>query len=324
MTAPLFLPWLRRGIGQAIGTPDTLQRPARPAAGPDRVRGARGRHGRRGHRGEPAVPARPGRRHRHRPKPRSSAASPRPAAPTASPTTCPTWSWPSRSCPGCSPRPRPAGANALRPWLVLICVEEGRDGIELSHPTTASCPVLTIDAALIEPGAATARRLLRLGPRVVRGERRRGGRRGRGRLRRGDRPPDVPTAPAARAGATAPRSSRRSPSARTRRWAVLWTRHTGPQPGLGREGRAGSSCPLYYTWTFSTSPEPGDFEALCRRLEPDSEGGRSATARRSWCPVSCSRRSRPRRPGVRGRGRSRGPRFRLGRPRRRRDDLVQP
>ena len=32
--------------------------------------------------------------------------------------------------------------------------------------------------------------------------------------------------------------------------------------------------PLYFTWTFSTSPEAGDFEALCRRLEPDSEGGR--------------------------------------------------
>ena len=50
--------------------------------------------------------------------------------------------------------------------------------------------------------------------------------------------------------------------------------HTEARPAW-EDGRTDPlELPLYYTWTFSTSPEPGDFEALCRRLEPDSEGGR--------------------------------------------------
>ena len=30
--------------------------------------------------------------------------------------------------------------------------------------------------------------------------------------------------------------------------------------------------PVYLTWTFTTSSEPGDFEDLARRLEPDVDG----------------------------------------------------
>jgi hypothetical protein len=48
--------------------------------------------------------------------------------------------------------------------------------------------------------------------------------------------------------------------------------HTDLRPAWAAGEKA--ELPLYYTWTFSTSPEAGDFEALCRRLEPDTEGGR--------------------------------------------------
>ena len=48
--------------------------------------------------------------------------------------------------------------------------------------------------------------------------------------------------------------------------------HADLQPAW-RDGEP-AELPLYHTWTFSTSPEAGDFEALCKRLEPDTEGGR--------------------------------------------------
>ena len=290
MTAPLFLPWLRRGIGRAIGTRDPLSGPLelRPALnayvtleadtggevtaqsplsllGPGDVTGIAD-----------------GQVVRCEPTPGSadSESNYLPYVELAVP-----------ELPWLLTPATAAGSNALRPWLVLICVEEGRDGIELSHPTTASCPVLTIDAALVAeelPPLDDSYNWAHVSSAVAADE--------------------VVAEVEAGSGAVVARlvCPRRLQPGRRYRAALVPAFAIGADAALGRPLDAHTEArpawedgrdeplelPLYYTWTFSTSPEAGDFEALCRRLEPDGEGAGSATTRRSWCPASCSSRSR--------------------------------
>ena len=272
MTAPLFLPWLRRGIGRAIGSRDPLSGPLalRPALtayvtleddtggevtaesplsllGPGDVTGI----------AEAQIVR----------------CEPTPGSADCEPNYLPYLELAIPELPWLLTPATATGANALRPWLVLICVEEGRDGIELSHPTTASCPVLTIDAALIgqelpplDDSYAWAHVSSAVSADAVGAEVEAG------------------------SGAVIARlvCPRRLHPGRRYRAALVPAFAIGADAALGRpldahtearpaweDGRTDPlELPLYYTWTFSTSPEPGDFEALCRRLEPDSEGGR--------------------------------------------------
>ena len=99
MTATLFLPWLRRGIGQAIADPDTLSGPL--ALRPDLtafIELADDEGG--GRPPRPAEPARPRRRHGLAPG-QVVRCEPTPGTTDYEATTCPTSSSPPPSCRGC-------------------------------------------------------------------------------------------------------------------------------------------------------------------------------------------------------------------------------
>lgn len=271
MSATLFLPWLRRGIGEAIGAPDDLTGPLalRPQvtasiAIEDDVGGAQSAT-------SPLALLGPG-------DVTGLAAGqvvrcePTPGTTDFEPNYLP---YVDLSAPELPWLLTPASAgtgNALRPWLVLVVVEV-REGVELTHPVTASCPVLLIDAALIadelpplEDSYAWAHVASAVGADAV--------------------PAEVEAA----TGAVVCRlvCPRRLQPGRPYRAAVVPAFAIGVDAALGRpldahrdlqpaweeSGNDAVELPAYHTWTFSTSAEAGDFEALCKRLEPDTEGGR--------------------------------------------------
>ena len=127
----------------------------------------------------------------------------------------------------------PDGRGALRPWLVLVCVEE-RSGVEYE-------PQRPLGAGPAGGGrrgarrAARPRRLVGLGPRPVDGAGRRGRRVGRRGRRRGRRA--APRPPAARRGTALPGR---------------------PGPRLRRRGRGtGTSRPSSRRRGTWTPPPPG-------------------------------------------------------------------
>jgi hypothetical protein len=269
MTATLFLPWLRRGIGQAIGDPDSLSGPLalRPdltafielsddegavetaesplsLLGPGDVTGlADGQIVR---------------------------CEPTPGTTDYEPNYLPYVELAAPELPWLLTPASATSANALRPWLVLVVVEV-RDGVELTNPPTASCPVLVIDADLVAselPPLDDSYAWAHVASAV-------------------DADAVVREVEAG-SGAVVSRlvCPRRLQPGRRYRAAIVPAFAIGRDAALGRALDAHADLqpawrenelaelPLYYTWTFSTSPEAGDFEALCKRLEPDTEGGR--------------------------------------------------
>ncbi len=269
MTRTLFLPWLRRGIAQGIGDADPLDAPLalRPALkafielsddaggleraespldllGPGDVTGLA-----------------PGQVVRCEPTPGTADYEPNylPYVELAVP-----------ELPWLLTPAKADGANALRPWLVLVVVEL-RDGVELTHPPSASCPVLELEGGLVdaelprlEESHAWAHVVSAVGAADVRDEVEAG------------------------SGAVVARlvCPRRLQPGRRYRAGIVPAFAIGRDAALGLplDGHADlrpawvaderARLPLYHTWTFSTSPEPGDFEALCKRLQPDIAGGR--------------------------------------------------
>jgi hypothetical protein len=269
MTATLFLPWLRRGIGQAIGAPDSLRGPLalRPALtafieladdagdtesaesplsllGPGDVTGlAAGQIVR---------------------------CEPTPGTTDYEPNYLPYVELAVPELPWLLTPAAATTANALRPWLVLVVVET-RDGVELTNPPSASCPVLEIDGALVAdelPPLEDSYAWAHVASAVAAAE--------------------VAAEVEAGSGAVVARlvCPRRLQPGRSYRAAIVPAFAIGRDAALGRPLEAHTDLqpawvagdkaelPLYHSWTFSTSPEAGDFEALCTRLEPDTEGGR--------------------------------------------------
>ena len=269
MTATLFLPWLRRGIGQAIGAPDSLRGPLalRPALtafieladdagdtesaesplsllGPGDVTGlAAGQIVR---------------------------CEPTPGTTDYEPNYLPYVELAVPELPWLLTPASATTANALRPWLALVVVET-RDGVELTNPPSASCPVLQIDGALVAdelPPLEDSYAWAHVASAVAADE--------------------VAAEVEAGSGAVVARlvCPRRLQPGRPYRAAIVPAFAIGRDAALGRPLEAHTDLqpawvagdkaelPLYHSWTFSTSPEPGDFEALCTRLEPDTEGGR--------------------------------------------------
>jgi hypothetical protein len=269
MSATLFLPWLRRGIGQGIGDEDTLTGPLalRPALtafielsddvggvetaesplsllGPGDVTGL-----------APGLVVR---------------CEPTPGTTDYEPNYLPYVELAAPELPWLLTPASATGDNALRPWLVLIVVEE-RDGVELTNPATAPCPVLEVGADLVatelpplEDSYAWAHVASAVGA------------------------ADVAAEVEAGTGAVVSRlvCPRRLQPGRRYRAAIVPAFAIGRDAALGRALDAHTDLqpawrenepaelPLFHTWTFSTSPEAGDFEALCKRLEPDTAGGR--------------------------------------------------
>jgi hypothetical protein len=156
-------------------------------------------------------------------------------------------------------------ANALRPWLVLVVVEL-RPGVELTSPA-----VLVIDAGLVAdelPPLEDSYAWAHVVSAVEADE--------------------VASEVEAGSGAVVARlvCPRRLQPGRRYRAAIVPAFAIGRDAALGRPLDAHTDLqpawvagepaelPLLYTWTFSTSPEAGDFEALCLRLQPDTDGGR--------------------------------------------------
>ncbi len=260
MTGTLFLPWLRRGIGQGIADRDDLTSPLplRPQLTAfieltDDAGGAESSE-------SPLSLLGPG--------DVTGLASgqvvrcePTPGTTDFEPNYLPYVELAAPELPWLLTPAAPNSANALRPWIVLIVVEE-RDGVEVTHPVTAPCPVLVVDAKLaatelppLEDSYAWAHVASAVDADAV------------------------GTEVEAGSGAVVARlvcPRRLQPGHRYRAAIVpaFATGGTDLQPAWTAAGSAPVELPLYYTWTFSTSPEAGDFEALCRRLEPDSGGGR--------------------------------------------------
>jgi hypothetical protein len=264
MTATLFLPWLRRGIGQGIAGTDSLTAPLalRPAltafvtlqddeggretaesplslVGPGDVTGiAAGQ----------VVRCEP--------------------SPGTTDFECNYLPYVELAAPELPWLLTPASAtanNALRPWIVLVVVEM-RSGVELRNGT-----VLEIEADLVAeelPPLEDSHAWAHVASAVEADE--------------------VAREVEAGSGAVVARlvCPRRLQPGRHYRAAIVPAFAIGRDAALGKPLDAHTDLqpawvdevpvelPLFHTWTFSTSPEPGDFETLCTRLQPDTEGGR--------------------------------------------------
>lgn len=160
----------------------------------------------------------------------------------------------------------------LRPWLVLVCVEE-RDGVEFDA-STQPLPVLRLsgdDAEIELPDLAESWAWAHVQSMVPK--------------------PQIDAELAAGSGAVIARllCPRQLVGGRRYRAAVVPAFDVGRVAGLGLDPSEFTEAapawvlgamppvvelPVYATWTFTTSAEPGDFEELARRLVPDLDGGR--------------------------------------------------
>jgi hypothetical protein len=260
----LFLPWLRRGIGQGIGDEDSLTAPLalRPeltafVALTDDAGGSETAE-------SPLSLLGPG-------DVTGIAASqvvrcePSPGTVDFEPNHLPYVELAAPELPWLLTPASATADNALRPWLVLVVVEV-RSGVELTSPA-----VLEIEGGLVAdelPPLTESHAWAHVVSAVDAG--------------------DVAGEVEAGSGAVVARlvCPRRLQPGRHYRAAIVPAFAIGRDAALGRplddhtdlrpawiDGKP-AELPLFYSWTFSTSPEAGDFEALCQRLQPDTEGGR--------------------------------------------------
>ena len=249
-----FLPWLRRGLAQALTDDRPAERPARRAAprsprtstssdavatrpvrlhGPDQVTGARRRPG-------PALRAAARQRRRRAQLLPATSSSPRP------------------TCPGSTRPPRPTAQGRLRPWLVLVVVRE-QEGVELQLRDRRACPSC---GSTRRAGRRAARpgRLVGVGARPVAG---------RCRRRRGRRRPPAP-------GRSSRGSSARAGCRPTPAGWPAWSRPSTAAPARG----LGEPVPDGADWSRRWS---GDRGRPAARLPPLAlhHRRRRATSRRS-------------------------------------------
>jgi hypothetical protein len=162
--------------------------------------------------------------------------------------------------------------DRLRPWLVLVCVEE-REGIEFDT-TTQPLAVLRLsgaDAEIELPDLGESWAWAHVQSMVPK--------------------PQIDGELQNSSGGVIARlmCPRQLVGGRRYRAAVVPAFDVGLAAGLGRDSSEFTTAgpawilgamppvvelPVYVTWTFSTSAEAGDFEELARRLEPDLDGGR--------------------------------------------------
>lgn len=162
--------------------------------------------------------------------------------------------------------------DRLRPWLVLVCVEE-RDGIEYDA-TTQPLPVLRLsgaDAELELPDLTESWAWAHVQSMVPK--------------------PQIDGELQSGSGAVIARlmCPRQLVGGRPYRAALVPALDVGRVAGLGQDAAQFTAArpawtlgamppvvelPVYATWTFTTSAEAGDFEELARRLQPDLDGGR--------------------------------------------------
>jgi hypothetical protein len=272
MTSPIFLPWLRRGLAAGIGGPDDAAGGALPMRGSARVaieladsRGAAAlaEHLLRLTGPGDVVGLDTTQVVRMVPPDGASdvEANYLPFVELAAP-----------DLPWLLTPARATGANQLRPWLVLVCVEE-RDGIELAT-TSLPLPVLRMggaDAAVELPDLTESWAWTHVQSLV--------------------RAPDIDAEVERGTGAVIARlmCPRRLREGRSYLAALVPAFDVGRAAGLGQDVSAFAAAapawqldampdvvelPVYLWWRFTTAVQPGDFEDLARRLEPDLDGGR--------------------------------------------------
>lgn len=168
----------------------------------------------------------------------------------------------------------PGAQGALRPWLALICVAADGPGAEFDA-TADPCAVLRLDAATAAtelPDLAESWAWVHVHSAVPAG--------------------DVSAEVERGSGGVTARvlSPRRLRPGRRYRAALVPAFDAGRDAGLGLQPDSAPTqvrpawdkaalpalleLPVYATWTFTTSPVAGDFEQLCQRLQPDTEGAR--------------------------------------------------
>ncbi len=156
----------------------------------------------------------------------------------------------------------PDASDALRPWVVLVCVEE-REGVEYV-PDAATGPVLRVAAAALAaelPDLADSWAWAHVQSLV----------------------PAEEIAASVGDGAVISRliAPRRLAEARRYRAAVVPAFAVAGddeaaelQPAWDVDAPATVELPVFDTWTFTTATTVVDFEALCRRLQPDDSAAR--------------------------------------------------
>jgi hypothetical protein len=246
-----FLPWLRRGLAQALTTIDPLKgalaRGPEITASIDLVDGAHAQRTVRLYGPDHVTGLAPGQALRSEPRPDSV---------EVEPTLFPYVELAAPDLPWLYTPAKPTNDGQLRPWLVLVVVRE-QEGVELAL-RESDLPLLTIDGALgtgelqdLEDSWAWVHVQSLVG---LEG-----------------------TADAVSAGSgevvarlVCPR--RLLPNSSWLACVVPAFVDDGAawQPAWERDGTA-PPLPVYHHWRFSTGPA-GDFEALCRRLKPDDSG----------------------------------------------------
>ena len=267
MSGPLFLPWLRRGIGQGLGVTDDLSGPL-PHRGEimafvdledDQGGTARAEHG--------LSLLGPGdvvglsasqvvRRY------------PESGASDAETGYFPLVEMVAPELPWILTPAAPTAENALRPWLVLV-VCEVREGVEYDWRGDLTRGVLSLSAAVAQdelPDLADSYAWSHVQSLVE--------------------PSRVGAEVDAASGAVIARfvCPRRLLPARSYRAALVPAFDLGVRTGMGQAVEEpfeirpawdlsapaqAVNLPVYLSWTFTTAAEGGTFETLCRRLEPD-------------------------------------------------------
>lgn len=246
-----FLPWLRRGLAQALTTIDplggSLARGPEVTASVDLVGGVHAQRVVRLYGPDQVTGLASGQVLRSEPRPDSV---------EVEPTLFPYVELAAPELPWLYTPAAPTGDGRLRPWLVLVVVRE-QEGVELELRDGA-LPLLTIDGGLGSdelPDLADSWAWVHVQSLV--------GLEG------------TAGAVSARSGQVVARLVCPRRLLANSSWLACVVPAfvddgTAWQPAWEREGKA-PPLPVYHHWRFSTGPE-GDFEALCRRLKRDDSG----------------------------------------------------
>lgn len=278
MTAPMYLPWLRRGLSAGVGDPDPRSGPLESRAevtGRVTVLAADGGS----HTAEHMLHlAGPGDVVGLDPA-QVLARSPVPGARGVETGYFPSVDLASADLPWLLTPAQPDGENALRPWLVLVCVEEGNVDYD---DTAQPLPVLRMAGSVAArelPDLAESWAWVHVQSMI-----------GADAL-----DAELRNAVESASGAVVARllCPRRLLPGREYRCALVPAFDAGRDAGLGRtidpadplgpawpdsdsdvvDSDPDVELPVYDSWTFTTSAEPGTFETVAKRLSPATDLG---------------------------------------------------